>query len=238
MRFPKWNKRAFLVTFSGMDGSGKSTQIEHLLKCLEARRHSTRLIAFWDDVVVLSRYREGFVHRVYKSQRGVGAPGKPVERRDKNVRRWYLNLARYVLYLADALHLARVVAKERHSAEVVIFDRYIYDEWANLPLENALTRWYLRLAGAIVPRPDLAFVLDAEPRAARERKPEYPVEFLRQCRSSYKKLAVLLGRMTVIPPLPLAQSRQQVETMFWIMASHPSLRSAAESPRADQITAA
>jgi thymidylate kinase len=238
LHFPKRNKRAFLVTFSGMDGSGKSTQIEHLMKCLEARGHSTRLIAFWDNVVVLSRYREGFVHHVYKSQRGVGAPGRPVERRDKNVRRWYLNLARYALYLADALHLAWVVAQSRRSADVLIFDRYIYDEWANLPLENALTRWYLRLAGAIVQRPDLAFVLDAEPRAARERKPEYPLEFLHQCRSSYKKLAVLLGRMTVIPPLPLVQARHQVETLFWIMTSHPTLRTMPKPRKADQTTAA
>jgi thymidylate kinase len=238
LHFPKRNKRGFLVTFSGLDGSGKSTQIEHLMKCLAARGSSTRLVVFWDDVVVLSRYRESFVHRVYKSQRGIGTPGKPVERRDKNVRRWYLNLVRHVLYLADALHLAWVVARSRRSAEVLIFDRYIYDEWANLPLENALTRWYVRLVDAIVPRPEVAFLLDAEPAAARTRKPEYPVEFLQQCRSSYKKLAVLVGTMTLIPPLPLAKTKQQVESLFWIMTSHHRPRTTPEVQKLDRTTAA
>jgi thymidylate kinase len=236
--FPKRNKHGFLVTFSGLDGSGKSTQIEHLRNCLAARGCSTRLVAFWDDVVVLSRYREDFVHRVYKSQRGVGAPGKPVARRDKNVRRWYLNLVRHGLYLADALHLAWMAFRIRRSADVVIFDRYIYDEWANLPLGNFLTRWYVRLVEVIVPRPDLAFLLDADPAEARARKPEYPVEFMQQCRRSYKQLAVLVGSMTVIPPLPLAQAKQQVESLFWIMSSHPNLRPAREPQKVDQTTAA
>ncbi|PYX77543.1 MAG: hypothetical protein DMG66_07045, partial [Acidobacteria bacterium] len=82
------HSRAILVSFSGLDGSGKSTQIENLRAQLEARGLRTRLLAFWDNVVVACGVREGFVHKAYGSQRGVGAPGKPVERRDKNVRRW------------------------------------------------------------------------------------------------------------------------------------------------------
>ncbi|HZW50317.1 MAG TPA: hypothetical protein VFF05_00520, partial [Rudaea sp.] len=100
--------KTFLVSFSGLDGAGKTTQIENLRSYLEARGLRTRLLAFWDDVVVLSRYREGFVHKVFKSERGIGAPGKPVNRRDKNVRGWHVNLARHGLYLLDALHLRQV----------------------------------------------------------------------------------------------------------------------------------
>src|SRR5512138_3902196 len=95
----------FLITFSGLDGSGKSTQIAHLGSVLGEMGMATRVLAFWDDVVVLARYREGFVHKVFKSERGIGAPGKPVARRDKNVRGWHVTLARHFMYLADALHL-------------------------------------------------------------------------------------------------------------------------------------
>jgi thymidylate kinase len=237
LHFPRRNKLGFLVTFSGLDGSGKSTQIEHLKSCLAAQGYSTRLIAFWDNVVVLSRYREGFVHHVYKSQRGVGAPGNPVDRRDKNVRRWYLSLIRHALYLADAIHLGWVVARTRRSADIVIFDRYIYDEWANLPLHNVLTRWYVRLVDVMVPRPNLAFLLDADPTAARARKPEYPVDFMQQCRRSYKRLAVLVGSMTMIPALPLAEAKRQVENLFWIIAGQ-RLRANPEPRKADQTMAA
>lgn len=206
------SSRAMLVSFSGLDGSGKSTQIANLQEFLHNHGLSTILLAFWDDVVVLSRYREGFVHRVYGSEKGIGAPDRPVNRRDKNVRKWYLSIARHGLYLLDALHLLKVIAKARRSgADVVIMDRYVYDELANLPLSNRLTQMFVRMLVAFVPKPDLAYVLDADPEAARARKPEYPVDFMRICRAAYMQLARMLGSITVIPPLPLNEAKREVE---------------------------
>jgi thymidylate kinase len=200
-----------LISFSGLDGSGKSTQIENLCARLDEWGYTVRRLAFWDDVVVLTRYREGFVHQVYKSERGIGAPGKPVQRRDKNVRAWYLTLARHLLYLLDAVNLRLVVQRARRSGrQAIVMDRYIYDELANLPLSNPLTRAFVHLVRAIVPRPDVAFLLDADPVAAQARKPEYPVDFMRECRAWYFRLARLLGDLTVIPPLPLEQARTAV----------------------------
>src|SRR5262245_9858211 len=102
-----------LISFSGLDGSGKSTQIEQLSAALLDAGFPVCRLAFWDDVVVGVKYREGFVHKVYKSERGIGAPGRPVNRRDKNMRGWHLTIARHFLYLADAINLRRVVARER-----------------------------------------------------------------------------------------------------------------------------
>ena len=212
--------RPILVSFSGVDGAGKSTQIENLQKFAHSRGLTTNLLAFWDDVVVLTRYREGFVHKVYGSEKGIGAPGRPVHRRDKNVRKWYLSIIRHGLYLLDALNLVRVVAAARRSgADIVIMDRYIYDELANLPLSRVLTRIFIRLVSAFVPRPDVAYLLDADPEAARDRKPEYPLEFLHSCRQAYFDLAGLLGNMTIIPPLPLPEAKREVETALALALS-------------------
>ncbi|MGH9523525.1 MAG: dTMP kinase [Terriglobales bacterium] len=204
----------FLISFSGLDGAGKTTQIENLRASLEARGLRTVLYAFWDNVVVLSRYREGFVHKVFKSERGIGAPGKPVNRRDKNVRGWHVNFARHGLYLMDAINLRRVIARARRSGvDVIIMDRYIHDELANLPLENSLTRAFVRFAAAIAPKPDVAYILDADPVAARARKPEYPLDFLIDSRRRYHALAPLVG-MTIIPPLPLEEAKAAVVQAF------------------------
>lgn len=203
--------KPLLVSFSGLDGSGKSTQIAHLTAYFREHGLSLRTLAFWDNVVVCTRYREGFVHKVYGSEKGIGAPDKPVNRRDKNVRAWYLSLARHLLYLADAVNLRRVVASaQRSPVDVIILDRYIYDELANLPLSNRLTRVFVRLVARLVPRPDVAYLLDADPEAARARKPEYPVDFMRQYRESYFALAEMLGTMTIIPPLPLPDAQAAV----------------------------
>jgi thymidylate kinase len=203
--------KPLLVSFSGVDGSGKSTQIENLRSALHAAGLSTRLLAFWDNVVVGVKYREGFVHKVYKSERGIGAPGKPVNRRDKNMRGWHLTIARHLLYLLDAINLCRIVAGETKSgADVVILDRYIYDELSNLNLANPLSRAFVKLVHSFVPRPDIAYLLDADPVAAYARKPEYPVEFMKKCRKAYFDLAYLLGSMTVIPALNLPEAKAAV----------------------------
>jgi thymidylate kinase len=204
-----------LISFSGLDGAGKSTQIEHLRSCLAAAGYRTSLLAFWDNVVLLSRCREGFVHKVYKSEIGVGAPDRPVQRRDKNVRRWYLTLARHALYFLDAMNLALVVRLARSSdADVIIMDRYIYDEWANLPLRSRFSRGYIRALHALLPRPDIAYLLDADPDAAHARKPEYPVDFMHRCRAAYYRLARLLGTTIIIPPLELEAAKQASEAIL------------------------
>ncbi len=207
------DRKQLLVSFSGLDGSGKSTQIANLTSYLQERGLVVRNLAFWDDVVVGTRYREGFVHKVYGSEKGIGAPDRPVNRRDKNVRKWYLSIARHFLYLADAIHLRAVIGKARRSsAQAIIMDRYIYDELANLPLSNPLTKLFIRVVASIVPRPDVAYLLDADPEAARARKPEYPVDFMRECRTAYFRLDELLRSLTVIPPLPLSAAKAEVES--------------------------
>lgn len=208
-------KQPILISFSGMDGAGKSTQISNLRAYAEDLGLRVTQRAFWDDVVVLKPYREGFVQKVFKSEKGIGSPEKPVERRDKNVRGWHLNLVRHGLYSLDAVHLCAVTSQVRKSeADLVIMDRYIYDELANLPLQNPVTRAYVHAVMKMVPHPDVSFVLDADPVLARARKPEYPVEFLHKCRASYLELAEMLGDITVVPALGLADARHFIEVAF------------------------
>lgn len=219
-----------------MDGSGKSTQIENLRSALHAAGLRTRVLTFWDNVVVGVKYREGFVHKVYKSERGIGAPGKPVNRRDKNVRAWHLTLARHFLYLLDALNLCRVVEQEKKSgADVVILDRYIYDELSNLNLKNPLSRAFVRFVHAFTPQPDIAYLLDADPAGAYERKPEYPLEFMTKCRHAYFELANLLGTMTIIPGIALGDAKAAV-----LKAAEAKLAERGEGPgfASDNLTAA
>ena len=208
-------KKPLLVSFSGLDGSGKSTQIENLTSHMHSLGLRTVRLAFWDDVVVGTKYREGFVHKVYKSEKGIGAPGKPVNRRDKNVRKWYLSLARHGLYLLDAIHLCEVVARARRGRpDVIIMDRYIYDQLANLPLDNAVSRRFATFVHRFVPRPDVAYLLDADVEAAYLRKPEYPVEFMHKSRAAYMKLASLLKTLTIVPPLALEDAKKAVVNAF------------------------
>jgi hypothetical protein len=52
----------------------------------------------------------------------------------------------------------------------------------------------------LAPRPDLCYLLDAEPEAACQRKPEYPLVFMHLYRRSYLELC-RLTELELIPAL-------------------------------------
>jgi len=198
------------VSFSGIDGAGKSTQIEALRTRLKEAGLRVGLITFWDDVAKLTHMREVTGHTLFKGDKGVGTPDAPINRRDKNVRSWPMTGLRLCLYLIDAVSLRVVIGKAlRSDTDFVICDRYIYDELANLSLHNPAVRIYVRLIMKFVPKPHISYLLDADPIQARARKPEYPLDFLYTSRESYLTLGDLVG-MTVIAPMPLQDVKRHV----------------------------
>jgi len=211
-----------IVSFSGIDGAGKSTQIRELETWLNRSGFSTKILTFWDDVVVFSHYREFLSNRVFKGDQGIGSPEKPLNRRDKNVTSWPVTALRFCLYFADALNLCVCVHSARKSdADIVIFDRYIYDELANLPLHRSVARVFVWLALKLAPTPDVAYFVDADPVAAFARKPEYPLPFLRRNREAYIFLAELAGDAVVIEPGCVATARMQIRAEMLQKLSQP-----------------
>lgn len=189
-----------LITFSGIDGAGKSTQIEKLREYLTQQGLAVRILTFWDNVAVLSSLRSGFSRKVLQSDGNVGSPDKPANRNDKNTRSFPLLVGRSLLHLLDVSRLRKIVRRERRSGSgaVIIFDRYIYDQLAALPMRHWLARAYARLVLALAPHTDISYLLDAVPEEARARKPEYPIDFMRQYRSSYLELRQL-APLSLIP---------------------------------------
>jgi thymidylate kinase len=194
----RWD-RPLLISFSGIDGAGKTTQIENLKDWLSQAGIQVELIRFWDDVALLRQFREWAGRKLFRGDEGIGTPERPVARRDKNVRNWYTPALRLFLCSLDAVGLTIAVAKLRlrRAAAVIVFDRYLYDQLANLNLENRGVKNVVRVVLRLTPRPTIPCLLDADPVLARARKPEYPIDFLRQNRQSYLVLAEM-AEMAVV----------------------------------------
>jgi thymidylate kinase len=225
VRMKRGSERVRFVSFSGVDGAGKSTQIALLCAHLDERGLRIRVIRFWDDVARLTKLREGTGHRVFRGDKGIGSPEAPINRRDKNVGGWLMTGVRFFLYLVDAISLRTVVRTQlRGDCDFIIFDRYIYDELANLDLKSSIARIYARTILRLIPRPDVAFLLDADPDVARARKPEYPIEFVRFNRRAYMRLNELLGIFTIIAPSQIdAASRDILGQALRVLAPEASL---------------
>jgi thymidylate kinase len=212
MRSLREGGRVRVVSFSGVDGAGKTTQIERLCEHLSDRGLRIRLLRFWDDVSRLKKLREGTGHKLFKGDKGVGSPEAPINRQDKNVGGWPMTCFRYLLYLIDAISLRRAFKRAiRSDVDFVIFDRYTYDELANLDLSQPVTRAYAHMIMFLIPRPDISFVLDADPEAARARKPEYPIDFVNKNRRAYLELDRMFGGFTVIQPMGIEAACQEVK---------------------------
>jgi thymidylate kinase len=205
------NRRTIFVSFSGIDGAGKSTQIESLASRLRQDGLLVHVVRFWDDVARLKSIRETSGHKIFKGDKGVGSPDRPINRRDKNVQSMWMTCVRLFLYLVDAVSLRFVVRRVLLSGfDLVIFDRYTYDELANLNLGNPIVRGYARMLIMMMPRPHISYLLDADPVQARARKPEYPLDFLHFNRRAYLELASLAGGVTIIGPKPVHEVEADV----------------------------
>lgn len=218
-----------IISFSGIDGAGKSTQIQKLREYLATHGVAIKELTFWDNVVMFPRMRAGFSRRVLQSDGNIGTPEKPADRRDKNTQNAPLLLGRSVLHFFDVVNLRRIVSKaKRENSGVVIFDRYIYDQLAALPMQSWWARGFARVLLRVAPRPDLSYVLDADPEVARARKPEYPLEFMRKYRSSYLVLRKM-ANLELIQPGDVDQVHQAIVDRFRDCALQKDMDSTVQS---------
>jgi hypothetical protein len=168
-------------------------------------------LSFWDNVVVWSSLRERSAHRIFRGEKGAGSPDRPVSRRDKNVKSWYLSAIRMLFYLVDAIRLNFMVrGRLARGADAVIFDRYIYDELANLSIDDPWVKRYVRLVLKLTPTPGIACLLDADPIQATQRKPEYPLDFVHANRKAYLALSKLEPAIRVIGSASVPEVQDQI----------------------------
>jgi thymidylate kinase len=205
--------RPFLITFSGIDGAGKTTQIDRLTAHLETAGLRVLRLSFWEHVAVWPNLRAGVGHRSLNRKNARTLDLSFAPKNNKHIRKWYLTAARSGFYLLDIGRLQTLLS--RHSVwqhDVVIFDRYVYDQIANLYSHSLAARSYSRLLLKLAPVPDLAFVVDAVPAEAFARKPEYPLEFVHRNRRSFLQLREIHPSLLVIPPAGPDEVTQEIRT--------------------------
>lgn len=187
-----------LISFSGLDGAGKTTQIHLLTRFLSERGLDVESLEMNKNVSASNFLREtvkpiltGKPRR--RPRQSVDAPpNDPIPeqyRYDKNRKETSRVLLRQATYVVDLVTLCLVrVYWEGLRRKIVVMDRYIYDSLANLHGTNKIAVGFMNLFARLAPAPTIAFFMDADPAVAFARKPEYPPDYYDERAVAYRDL--------------------------------------------------
>ena len=173
-----------VVTFSGVDGAGKSTVIEHVKESLEKK---------WRKRVVVIRHRPSVLPILSAWKYGKAeAEARSVQTLPRQGENHGLgsSLVRFGYYYLDYV-LGQVVIWARHTrrGHVVLYDRYYFDfindgRRSNINLPTSFTQALY----AFVNKPRLNFFLYADPQEILRRKQELSAGTITQLTHQYQAL--------------------------------------------------
>ena len=191
-----------LITFSGLDGAGKSTLIEFLSATLEQQRRSVVVLHLNDQVGVYAFLR---VLRDWVLGRRLAplTPGAPDPRSQKIGRPspggwrglwsrlrtailWNKPLRRFLYPVDLFVFLCYRTVVEKAKGRVLIMDRYFYDTLVDV--SNGQRRLWTRLLERITPTPTVPIFLDISPEESYRRKGEFSIEYLRRRSAAYQNV--------------------------------------------------
>ena len=177
-----------LVTFSGLDGAGKSTLIERLKATLEQRGHRVTVFHM-NDHIGLYAYARAVRDRVFgavpqHNGNGNGNGQRGLVRSFRNAVLWSKVLRRWIYPVDLLVFLAYRFAIETVGGRILIMDRYFYDTLVDVADGR---RWtWLRLLERVTPTPDVPILLDISPEDSFARKGEYSVPYLARRAHAYR----------------------------------------------------
>jgi thymidylate kinase len=184
------SRSAPVITFSGVDGAGKSTIIENIRIRIEKQLRKP---------VVVLRHRPSLFPILSAFTKGKAAAeraaAESLPRQGMNTS-FISSLIRFGYYYLDYL-IGQWFIWFRYSlrGHVVLYDRYYFDFIHDSRRSNIdLPSRFIRSLYALIRKPDLNFFLFAAPDIIRTRKQELDVDTIRELTEQYRTFFQRLGK--------------------------------------------
>jgi len=177
-------QKGVIITFSGVDGAGKSTVIENVRKLIDKQLRKK---------IVVLRHRPGILPILstwkHGKQHAEALAAQNLPRQGKNNNK-LSSLARFCYYYIDYL-IGQWYVYFRYVmlGYVVLYDRYYFDfindaRRSNIDIPPAFIKWLYRF----LLKPRLNFFLYADPKVILQRKQELDAPTIRQLTGNYLSL--------------------------------------------------
>ncbi len=190
-----------LICFTGIDGSGKTTQAKLLLDWLTSK--GIRSTYIWSRGEVLT-IRSIFL---FFGRKALGTSARKIANDKKSYSEYQSRKSKLmenplVRMLWSAMtrfeHILQInlgIRRKLGEGGVVVCDRYLWDSTIDMAVLNKkgtawLTGWQNKVLWKLVPRPTLTFFIDIPPQEAMRRKDDIPsLEYVSRRAELYQYLA-------------------------------------------------
>lgn len=171
-----------IISLSGFDGLGKSTQVNLLSKYLKDQGKKVLVTEMMFSYFLLKPFIKFF-----RSTTG-SLPSGPV-RRNSNVflKLWFIPafLDIWMMYLFKVIPL-------KGKYDVILADRFYPDIWANLLYYGYITEWAFKFFVKFLPKANVAFMLSAKESVVIKREQEFPLAYYSNQAKIYKEMSTLV----------------------------------------------
>lgn len=181
-----------LITFSGLDGAGKSTLVRLLKASLERRDVPTTVSHMYRDVGVYALGKSVLKKLKRRAARTEASGGQTAGRGFAAGVVWNKTLRTLVYPLDLLIFVGYRLYVEGVKGHILIMDRYFYDTLVDV--STGRRGRVARVLARLTPTPSVPVLLDISPRQAFARKGEHSVNYLERRREAYKRVFPNGGR--------------------------------------------
>lgn len=171
-------KSGLLISLTGFDGAGKTTQVKLLLDFLKRKglkvRATEAMFSYFALKPLISSLRAA-----------TGSPTLGPVKRNKNplLKLWFIP-AFIDIWLGYILKIRPMLVKY----DFVIADRFYTDMWANLAYYGYLPDWAFGILLKFLPKADKPFLFSVDPKIVQQRESEFAQDYYEEQSKIYKRL--------------------------------------------------